>query len=372
MAEDQLDTLATLVHKERESLLSVWRAQVRELPAAKHLDTPTLNDHIPGLLEELVTALRSKSDESIPEALSEGSSPAHGLQRVQDGFDIEEVVAEYNILRGCIHDLADTNGISLQGQPFHILNRVFDGAIGVALQRYTTQRALEVQRRREEYLSFVAHDLRTPLNAISIVTGFLEKTVTADKIGIRGVQALQGARRNIRQLSALVDKILKENVNLLTEMGITLEKRKFDLWPLAEALIEDLAPLAGSAGTRLINEIPHDLAVCADASLIRRVFQNLLSNAITYTPRGEVIIGARERDEKSVECWVSDNGAGIPQERLEVVFEKLETDPLKQSGLGLGLSIVKTFVEAHEGTVTVESKEGVGSTFQFTLPTVQT
>ena len=108
------------------------------------------------------------SDQTIPEALLEGSPPAHGLQRHQDGFDIEEVVAEYNILRGCIHDLADNNGLSLQGKPFHILNRVLDEAIGLAVQTFATQQALEVQRRREEYLAFVAHDLRTPLNAISL------------------------------------------------------------------------------------------------------------------------------------------------------------------------------------------------------------
>src|SRR5687767_15912054 len=106
--------------------------------------------------------------------MREASPPAHGLQRVQDGFDIEEVVAEYNILRGCIHDLAQANGLALQGEPFRILNRVLDGAIGLAVKTFAAERALEVRSRREEYLSFVAHDLRTPLNAISLATGVLE------------------------------------------------------------------------------------------------------------------------------------------------------------------------------------------------------
>ena len=125
-----MDQLASLIKQNRESLLSQWRRQVRELPAAQHLDTPTLNDHIPQLIDELAAALRTQSEETIPEALNEGSPPIHGAQRLQDGFDIEEVVAEYNILRGCVHDLADQSGLTLQGQPFHILNRVFDGAIG--------------------------------------------------------------------------------------------------------------------------------------------------------------------------------------------------------------------------------------------------
>ena len=115
--------------------------------------------------------------------------------------------------------------------------------------------------------------------------------------------------------------------------------------------------------------MPDDLVVYADAGLLRRVFQNLIANAIAYTPRGEVVIGARQFGaEGSFECWVSDNGAGIPPERLEKVFDKSETDPGKEGGSGLGLAIVKTFVEAHDGKVSVESKEGLGSTFRFTLP----
>jgi signal transduction histidine kinase len=128
--------------------------------------------------------------------------------------------------------------------------------------------------------------------------------------------------------------------------------------------------VAGTASTRLINKVPDDLMIYADAGLLRRVFQNLIANAIQYTPRGEVIIGARELDtEGVVECWVSDNGAGIPEELLAKIFDKGETDPANESGMGLGLAIVKTFTEAEGGKVTVDSKEGFGSTFRFSLPT---
>ena len=370
MTINDLDKLAELVKQERHALLSRWRQQVRQLPSARQLDIPTLNDHIPGLLDELATALQSHSDQTIPEALSEDSSPAHGLQRVQDAFDIEEVVAEYNILRGCIHDLADENGLNLQGKPFHIINLVFDHAIGVALQTYATQRALEVQQRRAEYLAFVAHDLRTPLNAISLAGRVLELTLPERGNSAETAQMLKALRRNVQQLETLVGKVLEENTNLQTEIGIKLERREFDLWPLVEALIHDLHPVAGTASTQLINKVPDDLVVYADAGLLRRVFQNLIANAIKHTPRGEIIIGARELGEEgAVECWVSDNGSGIPEELLEKVFDKGETDPESAGGTGLGLAIVKTFTEAHGGQVTVESKEGVGSTFRFSLPT---
>jgi len=369
MAIDDLGKLAALIKQERNALLLQWRQQVRQLPSAQHLDTPTLNDHVPGLLDELASAIKTKPDEMIPEALSTGSSPAHGLQRAQEAYDIEEVVAEYNVLRGCIQDLAEGNGLALRGEPLHILNRVLDAAIGSAVRTYAAQKALEVQKRREEYLAFVAHDLRTPLNAMSLATRFLETVFAAQSPSNESARMLKTLRRNLQQLDALVGKVIEENTNLLAESGIRLQRRALDLWPLVESVVYDLHPVAGTTSARVINEVPDDLVVYADASVLRRVFQNLITNAIQYTPHGEVILGAKALGEEGeVECWVRDTGAGIPADRLDRVFDPLETDPGKEDGLGLGLAIVKTFVEAHEGKVTVESQEGVGSTFRFTLP----
>ena len=305
----------------------------------------------------------------ISKALSEGSPPAHGSQRVDDGFDIAEVVGEYNILRGCLHDLADTNGLRLQGKPFHILNHVLNEAIGFAVQTFATQRALEVQRRREDYLAFVAHDLRTPLNAISLAASVFELRLQKRDASAETGQMLNILRRNVQRLDELIRKVLEENTNFETEIGVKLQRRAFDLWPLVEALVHDLHPVAGTSSTQLLNEVPDDLVVYADASLLRRVLENLIANAIKYTTRGKVILGARELGaEGAVECWVSDNGAGIPEGLLEKIFDKGETDPEDAVGTGLGLAIVKTFIEAHGGTVAVKSKEGCGSTFRFSLP----
>ena len=369
MSIQNLDRLAALIVSKRELLLSWWREQVRQLPSAKHLDVPTLNDHVPALLDELAAALRDVDDQTIAEALLEGSPPIHGLERYEHGFDIVEVVSEYNILRGCIHDLAEKNGLSLSGKAFHILNRVFDEAIGLAIQTFATQQALEVQRRRDEYLAFVTHDLRTPLNAIALATRILELDTATGRTGADAERILSMLRRNVRHLESLIEKVLKESAHVQTEMGMQLERRMFDLWPLVESVIQDVKPVADTAGTKVFNRIPQDLVIYADASLLKRIFQNLLANAITYTPRGEVIIDACEADPSgSIECLVSDNGSGIPKSRLENIFKKLETDPQKQGGLGLGLAIVKSFVEAQGGTVSVETMEGVGTTFRFILP----
>lgn len=345
-----------------------WREQVRDLPSARQMDVPTLNDHIPGLLLELGTALLSGRDETIAQTLQNSSSTSHRLQRVQEAFDIEEVVAEYDILRGCIHDLADDNAIRLQGKPFHIINRVFDHAIGLALQTYATQRALDVRQRREEYLAFVAHDLRTPLNAIALVGRVLERMAPDIGTDSRVSQMLTALRRNVDQLKKLVAKVLEENTHLQTELGVRLERREFDLWPFVETVVHDLHPVAGTGSTQILNGIPEDLVVYADADFLQRILQNLISNAIRYTPRGMISIGASTDADGNVECVVVDDGAGIPPSMIERIFYKGESDPLNVAGMGLGLSIVKTFAEAHGGTVAVESVEGRGTTFRFTLP----
>ena len=225
---DVLHQLSSLIEQESQELLASWRQQVRELPSARHLDTPTLNDHMPSILKELAAALLADSGQTIQKDVQTNSAPAHGLQRVQDGFDIQEVVAEYNILRGCIHDLAERNGLDLQGRPFHIINRVFDSAIGAALQTFADQTAAEARQRREEYLAFVAHDLRTPLNAISLAGRVLEMKLSAKEISSDIAQMFKALRRNVQQLEGLIDKVLQENANLDEEAGLKLERRTFD------------------------------------------------------------------------------------------------------------------------------------------------
>lgn len=364
-----LHDLAALVEGEREILQSRWREAVRRLPSAQELDTPKLNDHIPGVLDELVAALQAPPLDAGISAYSGGSSPIHGQQRFEEGFDIVEVVSEYSILRSCIHDLAEENGLRLSGQAFHFVNAVLDAAIGAAVQTFAAQQALEVQRHREEHLAFIGHDLRTPLNAISLAARLIELSTSTPGAG--DAQALKTLRRNVRHLEELVEQILEETDDIRSEgAGLRLERRRFDLWPLVEDLIHDLEPDARGGGTEVVNRIPGDLRAYADAGLIRRVFQNLIANAIRFTPGGEVSIGARETvPDGSVECWVSDQGAGIPADRLASLLEGREHEageaPATQ---GLGLPIVKTFVEVHGGEVTAESQEGAGTTLRFTLP----
>jgi two-component system phosphate regulon sensor histidine kinase PhoR len=361
-----LQQLSTVLLEERDALLAEWRARVLDIPAARKLDMPALTDHMPRFVTELATALR-RVEGGEPDAPYVASPPEHGCQRFEDGFDIEEVVAEYNLMRSSVLGLAERRGVPVQGRALRVVNDLLDYAIGAAVKHFAQRQATEVQRRREEYLAFVAHDLRTPLNAITLATHILELR-WPDGPDPDTARMMRTLRRNASHLTTLVDRVLEENTHLLTELGLKIERRRFDLWPLVEGVMHEVQPMALEKRAALVNQVPEDLVVNADASLVRRIFQNLLSNAIGYTAGGVVTVGAREESPGGpVECWVADNGDGIPPERLSTVFDPLETDP-ERDGVGLGLAIVKTFVEAHDGQVSVESAHGKGCVFRFTLP----
>jgi len=371
---DDVKRFAELIHQRRGRLLEKWRSEVRRLPAARNMDTPTLNDHIPPLLDQLVSALMAGHTESVLDLQLEQSPQIHGSQRFRAGFDIVEVVAEYNILREILHGVAEEDGIDLSTDISRILNRVIDRAIALAVDAYAKEKALEMQKRREEHLSFVMHDLRTPLSAMHMVGQILEKSIPPDAKTQRVQSMLSLLHRNSERVNALLKMATHEqyNLNANTIEELKVEPREFDLWPLVESLVQDLRPLSESTPVRIVNVTPTDFVVFADSVLLNQVFQNLLSNAIKYTKAGQITIGAEYSEEGHARCWIQDTGVGIPADLLDKVFEKFITDPEKTGGQGLGLAIVKQIVEAHGGKVVVQSSGDEGSKFIFTLPASRT
>ena len=358
--------LGELIESYRLELLSEWHREVDLFRGAEQLDAPTITDHIPQLLTELAQHLKSdRSEDNLIESPAE-----HGVQRWRVGFDITEIVAEYGILRTCIYRLAEKHQLPLTSHVACVVNTVFDNAVAQAVKAYSTHMTVELQKRREEHLSFVVHDLRTPLQAVSLATTMLERSLPDASKTELFASSVSMLRRNIGRLDALIKRVLQEQGNLQLDDSPRVEKREFDLWSLVESIIQDLYPIASDAHTTLVNNVPSDMTIFADARLLGLVFQNLISNAIKFTPNGEVTVGAQFRSADSiVQCWVQDTGAGIDQERIEKVFEKLETDQKPEKrGVGLGLAIVKQLVELHDGTVTVESRVGEGSTFTFEIP----
>lgn len=374
MSNQNVTKLAEFIRQKHDDLMQLWRSKVQHMPAVRNLDTPAAVSHIAGLLEDIAAALVKGKKNSLISLPVDGATEVHGVQRFYEGFDLIEVVADYNALREAIQEFAEANRITITGRVRAILDRVLDKAIGVAVQTYSEQKALEIQRQREEHLSFILHDLKTPLSAVSTAATILDRALSGECKDDRVKRMLEIVQRNAQRLNALISRVIQDQINPQQSRAESIfaarvEKRVFDLWPLVEGLIQDLQPLMEPKRIRVRDEVPHECAVYADPVLIGHVFQNLLSNAIEHTSDGEIVIGSGDCESgKSVRCWVRDTGKGIPEERIGKVFEKLETDRQEKCGAGLGLAIVKQVVEAHGGHVSVASKPGQGAMFEFTLP----
>jgi signal transduction histidine kinase len=358
MSEPIMSTLGEFVMSEREAIMAEWRARVRMLDSAHGLDTPTLNDHIGGLLDAISASL---AGQHTPASASlETASTSHGMQRRWIGFDIVEVVAEYKVMRSVLQEFCGSRDVGPKSMP--IVNEVIDDAIALAVHSYAVEQIAELERYRSERAAFVTHDLRTPLAAIQTAALGLERSMETPAPELKLVSII---RRNTSRLYSLITRFLEEQTTPAASPN--LKPRELDLWPLVEALIVDVSTLATAAKTSIVNAVDEDVVVVADPVLVTQVFQNLLSNALKYTHGGQVEVAASLLENQWVECLVRDTGRGIAEDRVAKIFEKFETDG---EGTGLGLAIVKQAVEAHGGTISVESQLGQGTLFRFTLPGV--
>jgi signal transduction histidine kinase len=227
------------------------------------------------------------------------------------------------------------------------------------------------QRRQDEMksgvISTVSHQLKTPLTSIRMAIHLLldEKT---GSLSPKQEDLLVTAREDADRLHMIVEELL--------DIGrIGSGKVRMDLSPLSpqRMVLEGLEPYRSAArdqGVSLSVDVPEDLPmVWADPTRIAHVFANLLSNALKYTPPGGKVSLSARAEEESVRFRVSDTGIGIPARYLPQIFQQFFRVPDQGAGTGagLGLAIVKEIVEAHGGTVGVESREGAGSTFLFSL-----
>ncbi|MGQ9682017.1 MAG: ATP-binding protein [Anaerolineae bacterium] len=233
------------------------------------------------------------------------------------------------------------------------------------------QMAERARRAKEEFVANVSHELRTPLN---MIIGFSEMIAQSPELYgelpamlLADIRAIQ---RNAQHLSSLVDDIL--DLSQVETDHVVLAFDTVSLPSVIESAVEAVRSFFDSKGLYLETEVPADLPllVC-DATRIRQVVLNLLSNAGRFTERGGVRVDV-VREPQQVIVRVADTGPGIQREWQERVFEPFEQLDASirrhHGGSGLGLSISKRFVELHGGRMWLESEPGRGTVFSFSLP----
>jgi PAS domain S-box-containing protein len=230
---------------------------------------------------------------------------------------------------------------------------------------HEAQHAVQV---RDDVLAVVSHDLGNPLSAIRIGAKLVLRRLSEDAAAAKQVE---GIRQAAEQMERLVHDLL--DVKRLEAGQLMLDRRRVQPASLLAEVVEMIGNLGEERGQVLECAATGPLPpVSADRARTLQVLQNLLGNAIKFTPPGGRIELSAESQDGVVRFRVSDTGPGVPAEHLPLMFDRFwQAKREGRLGLGLGLAIAKGIVEAHGGRIWAESREGVGTTVYFTLPVAE-
>jgi signal transduction histidine kinase len=228
-------------------------------------------------------------------------------------------------------------------------------------------RERELVRARRDFVASVSHELRTPLAQIRMYSEMLllgrerGEEERGRWLGVIG--------REARRLGDLVENILL--FSHIDAARVRLEPERTDLGELVEDIVESYVPMAASRGMRLLADAPARIVADVDPRAMRQVVVNLLDNALKYGPEGQTVRVELERDGARALLAISDQGPGVSREdreRLWRPFVRLRRTGSSSAGSGIGLSVVRSIVEQHEGSVEVVDAEGGGARFVVRLP----
>jgi signal transduction histidine kinase len=222
---------------------------------------------------------------------------------------------------------------------------------------------------KDKFLSVVSHDLRNPLTALLASSERLSENpeiLTINQVKQLSQIINRTSKKLLAQLNEVVDWAKKQSTKT------TFNPERIRLFDGIEDSLELILPNAIQKEIKLLNKTPDEIFVQADSLMLRSIVQNLVTNAIKYTPQGGSVSINAEVDGPMVCVFVEDSGIGMTGEVQEQLFKKVnntsQSGTNNELGSGLGLLLVNDFVTQHGGTVDVESAVGIGTTFKFTIP----
>lgn len=229
------------------------------------------------------------------------------------------------------------------------------------------ERLQELNTTKDKLFSIIAHDLRGPLNSLQGILSLLDpKILTSDDLA----QMKSNLSTRIEGIAGVMDNLLQWAKSQMK--GERIKPERVSLEAVMQEMARLFVPMAESKQVSFMNAVQGGLHVYADVNQLRAVLRNLISNAIKFTPSGGRVSVAAAGNQKTITISVSDTGVGIPPEKASGLFS-ITTNVSTQgtageTGVGLGLLLVKEFVEKNKGKVWVEPNTGSGTTFHVTLP----
>ena len=243
-----------------------------------------------------------------------------------------------------------------------------EGAVvGVSIILQDVTRLMRFDELRNDLVATVAHEFRTPLTSLRMAVHLVLEQITGP-LNAKQLDILHAARQDCDRLQGIVDDLL--DVSRMRGGQIEVSPVPVQAKTLIEGAVDQLQASAQAAGVHLAPlPVVAYLRVRADPDRVQLVLNNLLGNAIRHSPRGGSVRVSTEPQGAVVRFAISDEGAGVPSEYRERVFEKFFRVPgTPGQGIGLGLYISREIILAHRGEMGVDSAPGGGSTFWFTLP----
>ena len=364
---DALDRLSHSLNQTAKQL----DGTIRTLTEERNLSSAILGSMVEGVLvvngaERVVFA-----NHSFAEILDSGVPP-------QAGSGLVEVVRQTELIEAVRKVLAGEARVESEIVTGTLRQHFFAATIasvrametnGAVIVLHDISALRKLERVRRDFVANVSHEFRTPLTAIQ---GFAETLLAG---------AMNDPQNRERFLGIIVEHSrrlarLTEDLLMLSKMDadrLELEKRRIPVGPFVESCIETSTPRAKERDlTLLVNLAAHVPDIAGDRRRLTEVLQNLLDNAVQYTPAGGQIMVSASPKNSEVVFTVSDTGIGIPQADQPRIFERFYRVDVARSrevgGTGLGLSIAKHLVEVHGGRIWVESEVGRGSQFHFSVP----
>lgn len=246
------------------------------------------------------------------------------------------------------------------------VDRVFHD-MATTLAETDKQRA-EMEKLKQEFMSMVSHDLRSPLTSLQVFFDLIRDGAYGD-LNNQGLERLERAKDSTSRLIKLINDLLDAEKLEAGKLTVLRDKVNYD--EVIDQAVEDLRGMAEQHGVKLSARRAF-IEINADRDRLIQVLVNLISNAIKFSPPGAEIEVSAQVSDRSLVTRVKDQGRGVPDKYKESIFERYKqvkrSDQIKKGGTGLGLAICKAIVEEHGGKVGVDSEEGKGSTFWFSIP----
>jgi PAS domain S-box-containing protein len=250
-----------------------------------------------------------------------------------------------------------------------IVNEAGDVLFFVGLERDITQEK-EIDKAKTEFVSIASHELRTPLANMSLTVEMILDAI-AGPLNSEQKKYLRGIYRDIRGMSSLVDALL--NVSRIELRTLVVAPEPASLYEIAENVLKGIIPQVNRKGLKVTKIFDSALPVInIDRNLMRIILQNLLLNAVKYTPSGGKIGIEIKKDRDDALIRVFDNGCGVPKDQQGKLFQKLfrarNAIDARIEGVGLGLYIVKSIVVQCGGKIWIETEENIGTIIYVRIP----